>query len=392
MELEAPLLSGRWAPLKGVRIVDFSAQLPGPLATSVFADLGADVIKVEPPGGEYGRSIPGGMFRRVNRGKASLVLNLKAPCSSRVVSRLVETADIVVESFRPGVAARLGIDYTSLSAIKPDLIYCSLSGYGQTGPWAKRPGHDLAYLAEAGAMSLPGAWNNRPRRSGLATGDLAGAMVAAISLVAALRDRDRNGNGCYLDLSLYEAAVYFTATRTSFDVDEVSRSHLIPTNDIFLTSDEKALALTIVEDHFWTAFVEEIKTIEPELAAPELKTAAGRLREGDRIHALLAQMFRQLTAREWLSRLEDKDVPIALCLTPFEAGRTEQLEARRLLAKGDAGELFCGFPAMLFDGSRAGSTTSSAPAPGADQEQILAELGLTSDEIEDLLREAMLNK
>ena len=193
--------------LTGLRVLDFTALLPGPFGTVILADLGADVIKVEPPGGEFGRRFPTQMFPVANRNKRSLCIDLKDPASRPLVQRLAEWADIAVEGFRPGVADRLGIGAAALRAIKPGLVYASLSGYGQTGPWRDEPGHDFNYLAAAGALSLKGHWADaEPHRSGLPVADLAGACYLAIAVLAAVLRARASGEGATLDLSLFEAS------------------------------------------------------------------------------------------------------------------------------------------------------------------------------------------
>src|SRR5207249_9880604 len=144
-----------WLPLRGVRVVDFSMFVPGPFATAIFADLGAEVIKVEPPRGDPGRCYVPVQFDTENRNKRSLALDLKAAPARDVVEKLVTKADIVIEGFRPGIARRLGIDYERLRTHNPEIIYCSISGYGQTGPWHERPGHDVNYVAAAGGLAFP---------------------------------------------------------------------------------------------------------------------------------------------------------------------------------------------------------------------------------------------
>ena len=147
-----------WLPLRGVRVVDFSMFVPGPFASSILADLGADVIKVEPPRGDPGRAYVPVQFETENRNKRSIALNLKDPDAVDVVARLAAHAHVVIEGFRPGVAQRLGIDYDTLRAHNGKLVYCSISGYGQTGPWRERPGHDVNYVAAAGGLAFPGQW------------------------------------------------------------------------------------------------------------------------------------------------------------------------------------------------------------------------------------------
>ena len=158
-------LAEPWLPLAGIRVVDFSMFVPGPFASAMLADLGAEVTKVEMPGGDPGRGYVPVQFETENRNKRSLALDLKNAAAKEIVHRLVRNADIVVEGFRPGVAKRLSIDFESLKKSNPKLIGCSISGYGQTGPWRERPGHDVNYVAAAGALAFPGQWLKPPARS-----------------------------------------------------------------------------------------------------------------------------------------------------------------------------------------------------------------------------------
>jgi len=201
-------MSGAWAPLAGIRVVDFSMFVPGPFASAMLADLGAEVIKVEAPRGDPGRSYVPVQFRMENRNKRSVALDLKKPESARVVEKLAAWADIALEGFRPGVAARLGIDYERLKQHNAKLICCSISGYGQTGPWRERPGHDVNYVAAAGALAFPGQWLKAPVRSSLPIADMGGGACAAIAILAALHERNQTGRGVSLDLSLLESAFF----------------------------------------------------------------------------------------------------------------------------------------------------------------------------------------
>src|SRR2546425_1252528 len=158
-------MSEPWLPLSGIHVVDFSMFVPGPFATAMLADLGADVIKVEPARGDPGRSYVPVQFETENRNKRSIALNLKDPEAADIVARLAAQAHAVVEGFRPGVAKRLGIDYETLRRHNARLVYCSISGYGQTGPWRERPGHDVNYVAAAGGLAFPGQWRQSPARS-----------------------------------------------------------------------------------------------------------------------------------------------------------------------------------------------------------------------------------
>ena len=193
-----------WAPLRGIQVLDFSMFVPGPFASAMLADLGAEVIKVEMLTGDPGRAYVPVQFETENRNKRSIALDLKNPAAKDIVHRLVRNTDIVLEGFRPGVAKRLSIDYPTLKGSNGKLVYCSISGYGQTGPWRERPGHDVNYVAAAGALAFPGQWLKAPARSSLPIADMGGGAFAAVAILAALHE----GKGAYLDLSLFESAFF----------------------------------------------------------------------------------------------------------------------------------------------------------------------------------------
>ena len=195
------------APLAGIRIIDLTALLPGPYATQLFVDLGAEVIKIErPDGGDGARTLSPGMFASVNRGKQSLCLDLKQEAGREILRQLVQQADVLMEGYRPSVTKRLGVDYASLHALNPQLIYVSLTGYGQTGPLAQRPGHDINYLAAAGIIGLSGTPDGPPvHEIGAPVGDLAGSMFAVVAVLGALLQRSQRHEGQYLDVSITDA-------------------------------------------------------------------------------------------------------------------------------------------------------------------------------------------
>jgi crotonobetainyl-CoA:carnitine CoA-transferase CaiB-like acyl-CoA transferase len=377
-----------WQPLAGVRVLDFSLLLPGPFATLTLADLGADVVKVEPPAGDFARQIPFAMFRMANRNKRSMTLDLKHPEAKRVVGRLAAWADVAIEGFRPGVADRLGIGPETLAALNPRLIYCSLSGYGQTGPARDVPGHDLNYLAAAGALVLAGHWTEPPRRSGLPVADLAGGSYAAIAILAALHERQRTGRGVRLDLSLAEAAMSYTAIRHGLDLDRTSRDHLWPTNDLFETADGGCIALGIVEEHFWRNFVAAARDLAPDLGEARYASEPERRRLGDTLAARMRETLRRRTTEDWLERFRRHDVPAQRVLTPAEASRSAQATTREMVLERD-GERHIPFP-VRADGRRGARLRNVAPAAGADTGTVLAELGFAPAERTALARSGAL--
>jgi crotonobetainyl-CoA:carnitine CoA-transferase CaiB-like acyl-CoA transferase len=369
-----------WLPLSGVRVVDFSMFVPGPFASSILADLGAAVIKVEPPKGDPGRAYVPVQFNTENRNKRSIALDLKNSFSSPVVERLAKHSDVVIEGFRPGVAKRLGIDYQKANTINSKIVYCSISGYGQTGPWRERPGHDVNYVAAAGGLSFPGQWLKAPARSSLPVADMAGGSFAALSIVSSLFEREKTGKGAYLDLSLFETAFFWSAMRHGLAADADPRAHLFPVNDVFETADGKRLTLGILEEHFWQNFVR----LAPELADERFSTDRKRRTNGDLLSGLLQEIFIKRSSAEWIRVLEENDIPVDLCVTPGEAARHPQLVERQATERG-----YAKFP-VWANGRRGGSLRAGTPKLGEHSREILVELGFDDGEIADLVKNGIL--
>mgnify|MGYP006276063537 CR=1 FL=1 len=368
-----------WQPLAGVQVIDFSMFVPGPFASAAFADLGADVIKVESVSGDPGRHYVPVQFRTENRNKRAIAINLKAPQSREVVAALVQRADIVMEGFRPGVAQRLGIDYATLSAINPKIIYCSISGYGQTGPWRDRPGHDVNYIAAGGGLAFPGQWLQPPTRSSLPIADMGGGCAASTAVLAALHARHQTGKGVCLDLSLFEAGFYWSAMRHSLSDDVDRKAHIFPVNDIFNTKDGRKLTLGILEEHFWNNFVSVCAALAPDLADAKYASDALRRQHGDLLSARLAEVIAMKTADEWVRLLEARDVPVDLCLTPAQAAHLPQIVARQDVAEID-GEKFALFP-VWANGHPGTQLRRSVPAHAEHTHEVLREAGMDDSQI-----------
>ena len=366
-----------WTPLDGVRVVDFSMFVPGPFCSSILADLGAEVIKVEPPRGDPGRSYVPVQFETENRNKRSIAIDLKNPLSRKIVEKLVGRTDVAIEGFRPGVAKRLGIDYETLQKINPRLVYCSISGYGQSGPWKDRPGHDVNYVAAAGGLAFPGQWLKPPTRSSLPVADMAGGAFAAIAILSALRA----GKSVQLDLSLFESIFFLAAMRHGLDPAPDLRAHLFPVNDVFECADGKRLTLGILEEHFW----ENFRRVVPGFESDDFSTDAKRRAHGDALSKSLAFALSKKTSGEWIDLFEKNDVPYDLCVTPGEAAmRNPQLKERKATSGG-----FALFPAWA-DGRRAGELRRGVPRAGEHAREILVELGFDDAAIAAYFRDGIL--
>ena len=254
-------------PLKGVKVLDFTRVMAGPFCTMLLGELGADIVKVEPPGGEDTRGWgppwmgeDSAYFMSVNKNKRSIILNLRAEASKEVVKRLTRWADIVVENFRPGVTDRLGISYKHLSKINPRIIYCSISGFGQSGPYRDKPGYDLVALAMSGLMSITGEPGRPPVKFGVPIADISTAVFAALAIVSALYWREKTGEGQYIDMSLLDAQISvlshqaFNYFASGVDPKPMGSAHpnIVP-YQVFETSDGY-LVLTVGSEKLWKQF------------------------------------------------------------------------------------------------------------------------------------------
>lgn len=356
-------------PLHGVRVLDLSWLLPGPFCTHVLVELGADVIKVERPGsGDYLREILPSAYALINKGKRSITVNLKSESGWALFDQLLKDSDIVVEGFRPGVAAKLGIDYASMSMRHPQIIYASISGYGQNGPLALQPGHDINYLALGGALSIPAHWEESPRRSGLPVGDLSASLYAVINIMAALRNRDSSGRGTHIDLSIAESVLHWSQVRLADHAQPHGEWHHVrPGNDIFTTSDGQQIAMGLVEEKFWCNFGEACGWPEAAQIARDFECASredARQKLGSNLHAELARHIRQHDLAHWKRILQDGDIPFSVVNGPAEVFVDPHFVQRGIVSEitGQAGRTIgaVALPGGLYAGSR-------LPAPRLDE-------------------------
>jgi len=317
-------------------------------------------------------------FNTENRNKRSIAFDLKNSSAKKIVEKLVARTDIVIEGFRPGVAKRLQIDFDSLLKANSAVIYCSISGYGQTGPWRERPGHDVNYVAAAGGLAYPGQWLQSPARSSLPVADMAGGSFAAIAVLSSLYQRNISGKGAYLDLSLFESAFFMAAMRHSLDPQVDPKAHIFPVNDIFECKDGRRLTLGILEEHFW----ENFKRCVPGFESEKFATDASRRKNGDELSGKLAEKMKSKPADEWVALLDANDIPVDLCVTPAEAAASnKQLIQRKAASKG-----FATFP-VFANGRRGGELRSGTPKLGEHSREILVELGFDDAEISGFIKD-----
>jgi len=346
------------APLAGVRVLDFSELLPGPFLTQCLVELGADVLKVErPPIGDPVRRSSPGLFAAVNRGKRSMCADLKQATQRAQVCALVDEADVLIESFRPGVMVRLGLGWAAMHARNPRLVYVSLSGYGADGPWEQRPGHDINYLAAAGIVSMAmagGAPGHAASPSfGVPMADLNAAVYALGALNAALFQRERSGRGQWLDVSITDCALHWMNARLPVlrqaapGVDAATQRRRVlqrPGYGVFRCRDGVFITVAALEDHFWDALVRTLGL--QAYQGDEWRVYRRRADDAAAINAAVAHALGALDAQAATDLLLAADVPVAGVCVPEDLPQHPQLAARGLFVASEVGPL-CRFPVRL---------------------------------------------
>ena len=388
-------------PLEGIVVIDLTRLLPGPFATQLLVNLGANVVKVEDPGaGDYMRGVPPTTqgisypFLMVNRGKKSIAVDLKTPEGQEILHKLAARADILVEQFRPGVMESFHGDYATLSRMNPRLVYCSFSGYGQTGPSKGVPGHDITFEAHAGILGVTADRGGRPVIPGVPIADLASAFNAAFAILAALRTRDRTGRGEFVDVSIFDTAVglmvlnlaHFLATREEPAAGETILTGRFPFYDLYETADGRWLAVAAVEPKFWRRLCELLGL--PELVDHQFGDGATL----ERTTAALSGKFRERTLEEWERVLSNEDLPVAPVKRVSEVARDPHVRARELFPVADIPGLWktpvLGHPAKHSVSEV--RTPARVPSKGEDTDAILASLGYTAETIDALWRKGVI--
>lgn len=397
--------SGPWlqhsGTLGGLRVLDISRILSGPFATMALADLGADVIKVEDQhhGDDtrsWGPPFQGedaAYFHGVNRNKRAIAVDLKDPDCAEMVRKLARSADVVVENFRPGTAERLGLGYAQVSDENPGVVYASISGYGQTGPYREQPGYDAIAQALSGIMSVTGEAEGPPVRLGVSGADLAAGMWATIGLLAALRERERTGRGQWVDVSLLDGQIAWLTYLAAgyFASGEVPGRHgaahptIVP-YQAFPTAD-RHIMVAAGNDGLWQRFAHAVG-LDHLVDDPRFATNPDRVRNREELIPMIERVLAARTADEWNTTLSEVGVPASPINTIDQALQHPQVEARGMVTTVDhatSGTMrTVGSPVMLS--SSPPQVRTAPPRHGEHTAEILGALG-TSDALLNVLRE-----
>ena len=382
--------------LSHIRVVDLTRVRSGPTAVRQLADWGADVIKVEAPesvepDGALGASRHTSDFQNLHRNKRSITLNLKQPEAIEILMKLVETSDVVVENFRPDVKERLGVDYESLKSRNPKIILASISGFGQDGPYAKRPGFDQIAQGMGGLMSITGAPGEGPMRVGIPVADLTAGLFCAMGIQTALLEREKSGLGQWVNTSLLQAQIFmldFQAARWLSEnhvAGQAGNNHptSVPTG-VFKTSDG-SINLAVAGETIWKRFVEAVDKGEW-LEMDEFKNAKERLKNRDYLNKLIEEVTITKTSDEWVEKLEKVGVPcgpINSIDKVFDDPQVKHLGIAQSIDTIPFGQTqLVGQP---FNLSRSPSIMKQRPPEkGEHNEDVLLDLGYSSEELDEL--------
>lgn len=394
-------------PLHGVTILDLTQFLAGPYGTQILGDLGAEILKIEAFAGDSSRTMPphfiagdSAYFVGTNRNKKSVVIDVRQPVGLQLLRKLIAQSDVLVENFRPGVMQRLGLEEEAVRKRHPALIWCSISGFGQDGPYRDRPAYDMIVQALSGGMSLTGERDGPPVRAGIPLGDLAAGMYGAIGILAALHRRRETGKGDYIDISMLDCQVSMLSYQGSYYLQSgrvpgrQGRGHdAIPTYGCFTARDGRDVAITANTEKMWRSLCAVLG--EPALAdEARFADMALRLKHRSELEPLLRQLFLQRDADEWATLLGAGGIPVATVNTLDRALNDPQILHRNMVIEitgpqeGQKARVL-GNPVQLRDGRS--EAPSYPPSKGFDTRQVLMErVGLSSTEVDALVNDGVI--
>lgn len=398
--------ASRSQPLAGYRILDLTTFLSGPFCTQILGDLGAEVVKVEAPEGDSSRAIPphfvgndSAYYLGINRNKQSVAIDLKQAEGLALVKRLIAAADVVVENYRPGVAARIGLDVAALREARPTLIWASVSGFGQTGPWRDKPAYDMIVQALSGVMSLTGEPGRPAVRLGIPAGDMVAGMYAAIAINAALADRERSGEGRVIDVSMLDCQLAMLSYQSTYALvagttpqPQGARHDSIPTYRSFVAGDGRELVVTANTERMWKGLCEALGLAALTVDA-RFDSGGQRLKNREALWPLLEEAFRTRAAADWIAPLQQNGVPVALIKNVPEALQDARESGRGMIlqldsASGEQIEVVGNPIRFVGEDER---DASYPPRLGEHAEQVLGDwLGTAGGEVAALIERGVL--
>ncbi|HCA18134.1 MAG TPA: carnitine dehydratase [Alcaligenes faecalis] len=392
-------------PLAGYKVIDLTTFLSGPFCTQVLGDLGAEVVKIEAPEGDSSRGIPphfvgedSAYYLSINRNKSSLAVNLKTAEGLDLVRQLILKADVVVENYRPGVAARLGLDPQKLCEERPGLVWASISGFGQTGPDRDKPAYDMIVQALSGVMSLTGEEGRPAVRLGIPAGDTVAGLYATIAINAALADRERSGKGRIIDVAMLDCQLAMLSYQSAYaliaDVipaPQGAKHDSIPTYRSFRGGDGREFVVTANTDRMWQGLC-RVLGLERLIEDERFQNGSSRLKNKEALWELLENAFAQQAAAYWIPLLEENSVPVALIQSVPEAlahARASERSMILALQNEEHSIEVVGNP-IKFVGAEP-VPSSFPPKKGADDVRVLSEwLSLSADVVSSLQRDGVL--
>jgi formyl-CoA transferase/CoA:oxalate CoA-transferase len=391
--------------LEGIKVLDLSRALAGPYCTMMLADMGAEVIKIEMPGrGDDSRSwgppfVEGesAYFMSINRNKKSITLNMKSDKSTEIVHKLIKQSDVLVENFRPGAMERLGLGYEQVKAMNPRIIYCSISGFGQDGPYRMLPGFDQVLQGMGGLMSITGELGGPPIKVGVAIADISGGMFASNGILVALYNREKTGKGQMVDVSLLDSQVAWLTYRAGayFASGEVPQpmgsGHPVIVPYQAFKAKDVFINIAVGNDQLWERFCKAV-SLENVMNYPKFATNAKRVENREEIVKIISDLIVTKDGEEWLKILTDAGIPCGPIYTVDKIFADPQVLHREMVKELDhpkAGKVkVTGIPIKLSD--TPGEVETAPPVLGQHTQEVLTELGYNDKDLEKLKQEKVI--
>jgi len=391
--------------LEGIKVLDLSRALAGPYCTMMLADMGAEVIKLEMPGrGDDSRSwgppfVEGesAYFMSINRNKKSITLNMKSDKSTEIIHKLIKQSDVLVENFRPGAMERLGLGYEQVKAMKPRIVYCSISGFGQDGPYRMLPGFDQVLQGMGGLMSITGELGGPPIKVGVAIADISGGMFASNGILVALYNREKTGKGQMVDVSLLDSQVAWLTYRAgaylaSGEIPQpMGSGHPVIVPYQAFKAKDVFINIAVGNDQLWERFCKAV-VLEKVMNDPKFATNAKRVENREEIVKIISDLIVTKDGEEWLKILTDAGVPCGPIYTVDKIFADPQVLHREMVKELDhpkAGKVkVTGIPIKLSD--TPGEVEAAPPVLGQHTQEVLTELGYSDKDLEKLKQEKVI--